>query len=167
MQNSPQKATAAVAIIKSETPVESYLILRRANHPCDPWSGHFSFPGGRREQQDQSLLETCIRETSEEAGIRLEPGMMHVKLQVTPAGRESKSPVWVQPYIFVLPQQPEIHLDTREIQSACWLNSEDFLKSKKHKSVELLPGLFFPAFPLEDYYLWGFTYRLLQSVLNV
>lgn len=163
----PQIATAAVAIIKVLTPEESFLILRRANHPSDPWSGQFSFPGGRKEEKDNSLLKTCIRETVEEVGVILTPEMMETKLPVTPAGRNMKSPVWVQPFIFVLQNQPPVVLNPREVQSVCWLNSENFQKKKYHREVELLPDQLFPAFPLEDYYLWGFTYKLMKSILNM
>ncbi|MCK5516446.1 MAG: NUDIX domain-containing protein, partial [Desulfobulbaceae bacterium] len=108
MRIEPQKATAAVAIIKCLAPKESFLILRRATHPLDPWSGHFSFPGGRKEKKDNSLLETCIRETVEEVGILLSPGTMQKQLPVTPAGRNVQNPIWVQPFIFVLHDKPSI-----------------------------------------------------------
>jgi len=166
MRTPPETATAAVAIIKSLKPQESFLILRRATHPSDPWSGHFSFPGGRKEAEDNSILETCIRETIEEVGVTLTPEMMKTQLPVTPAGRNLKSPVWVQPFIFVLHDQPALTVNAREVQSVYWLNSKEFQNSKNHKEVELLPGQLFPAFPIEDYFLWGFTYKLLRSILT-
>jgi len=162
----PQIATAAVAIIKCLAPQESFLILRRAIHPLDPWSGHFSFPGGRKEKKDNNLLETCIRETVEEVGIRLAPETMETQLPVTPAGRNVQNPIWVQPFIFVLREKPSIQLDPREVQSIYWLNSEDFQNLSRHSKVELLPGRMVPAFPVEDYYLWGFTYKLLKLILR-
>jgi len=163
----PQTATAAVAIIKSLTPHESFLILRRATHPSDPWSGHFSFPGGRKEEKDNDLLQTCIRETAEEVGIILTPEMMQRQLPVTPAGRDVKNPIWVQPFIFVLQNRPCHSINPAEVQSACWLDSEKFMNVKYHKDIELMPDRFFPAFPLDDYYLWGFTYKLLKTILKM
>lgn len=166
MKMPPQTATAAVAIIRSLSPKESFLILRRTAHPQDPWSAHFSFPGGRKDQKDSSLLATCIRETEEEVGIHLAPEMIQAQLPVTPAGRNRKNPIWVQPFIFVVQDQPPIKLNPKEVQSAFWLNSEDFQDKKRHTDVELQPGRICAAFPLEDYYLWGFTYKLLELVLN-
>lgn len=163
----PKTATASVAIIKSIVPQESFLILRRAAHPADPWSGHFSFPGGRIEAEDNSILETCIRETIEEVGVTLTLEMLQTQLPVTPAGRDLKSPVWVQPFIFNLHDRPTLTLNAREVQSVCWLNSKEFQNKKNHREVELLPDQLFPAFPIEDYYLWGFTYKLLKSILNM
>ena len=166
MRMEPQTATAAVAIIKCLAPEESFLILRRATHPLDPWSGHYSFPGGRKEEKDSSLLETCIRETVEEVGILLSPGTMQKQLPVTPAGRNIQDPIWVQPYIFVLHDKPSIEFNTEEVQSIYWLNSEDFQDTRRHREIELQPGRLFPAFPIEDYYLWGFTYKLLKLILD-
>jgi len=161
-----QTATAAVAIIKCLEPKESFLILRRAAHPLDPWSGHFSFPGGRKEKNDNNLLATCIRETREEVGILLCAETMQIKLPVMPAGSNAQKPIWVQPFVFALQNRPSIILNPEEIQSAYWLASEDFQDAKRHREVELQPGRLFTAFPLEDYYLWGFTYKLLHSILN-
>ncbi len=163
----PETATAAVAIIKCLNPIESFLIIRRAAHPLDPWSGHFSFPGGRKEEKDNNLLGTCIRETAEEVGILLLPETMQTQLPVTAAGRNVQNPIWVQPFIFILQDRPSIELNLQEVQSIYWLNSIDFQDKKRHRKVELQPDRLFPAFPLEDYYLWGFTYKLLKLTLNI
>jgi 8-oxo-dGTP diphosphatase len=167
MLMSPQTATAAVAIIKSLAPNESVLVLRRASHPQDPWSGHFSFPGGRSEKKDNNLLSTCIRETREETGIPLDADQLQQRLPLEPAGRNFKSPLWVQPFLFILPKPQPLTLDQREIRSGCWVDIERFQNLELHEQVEMLPGHFFPAYPLEDYYLWGFTYRLLCSILQI
>lgn len=163
----PKTASAAVAIIKSLAPRESFLVLRRAVHPQDPWSGHFSFPGGRKEEEDKDLLDTCIRETREETGISLDVGQLHQSLPIEPAGRDLNSPIWVQPFLFILQDSPPLTLDPREISSGCWVETEKFQNLELHDRVEMLPGSLFPAYPLEDYYLWGFTYRLLSSIIAV
>lgn len=163
----PEPATAAVAIIRSTAGGESYLILRRATHPRDPWSGHYSFPGGRRDLGDHDLLTTCLRETCEETGIVLSAKQLLRELPETPAGHRLHRPLWVQPFLFNLAERPPLRLDTREIQGAVWLDAEDFLDPGRHCRAEMLPGQLFPAFPLQEYYLWGFTYRLLCSILGI
>jgi 8-oxo-dGTP pyrophosphatase MutT (NUDIX family) len=160
-------ASAAVAIIRCSAPSDSYLILRRAAHPGDPWSGHFSFPGGRRDKTDEDLLATCIRETAEETGIMLSVEHLQAQLVLEPAGRLLSQPLLVQPFLFTLPEAPPLRLDSREIQSAVWLDADRFRTEELHQNVELLPGHLFPAYPVEDYYLWGFTYRLLRSILKM
>ncbi len=165
MSSSTNRAAAAVAIIKSLVPQESFLLLRRTTHPEDPWSGHFAFPGGRKEEGDHDLLSTCIRETREETGIHLSPDQLQQRLPLEAAGQLLEHPLWVAPFLFTIPQHPPLILNEKEIASACWLKAIQFQNLKLHKKVEMLPGRLFPAYPLSDYYLWGFTYRLLQALL--
>lgn len=166
MSLSVKTATAAVAIIRSLVPIESFLILRRVVHPEDPWSGHFSFPGGRKDAQDQDLLATCIRETREETGFLLQADQLQRRLPLEPAGQRSQHHLLVQPFLFTIEKRPALTLCPQEIQSACWLSSKLFKNTTLHQNVEMFPGGIFPAYPLEDYYLWGFTYRLLLSILQ-
>jgi len=162
MSSSP---AAAVAIIRVNEPIDSFLLLRRTSNPHDPWSGHFSFPGGRREPEDRHLLATCIRETHEETGIRLTENLLQAELSAAYAGSRIDSRILVQPYLFQLPARPKLDLDPSEIQSYRWLDTSLFQDRALHVEAEVLPDLYFPAFPLDDYYLWGFTYRLLAQVL--
>lgn len=167
MLMSPSTASAAVAIIHCPFPEESYLVLRRAARPQDPWSGHFSFPGGRKEDQDIDLLATCIRETQEETGIILTPDHLQRRLAQEIAGHYVRKPVVVQPFVFSLPTRLPLQLEAEEIQGAVWLHAARFRDPKHHLNVEMLPGRLFPAYPIKDYYLWGFTYRLLRTILNM
>lgn len=167
MLTPPKTASASVAIIRSFAPRETFLVLRRATHPNDPWSGHFSFPGGRKEDKDQDLLATCIRETKEETGILLDAEQLQQRLPLEPAGLNLNIPIWVEPFLFTIENHPPLTLNQQEIQSACWLNARLFQDIELHKRVEMVPGRMFPAYPLEDYYLWGFTYRLLRAILQM
>lgn len=158
-------ATAAVAIIQTYVPERCFLVLRRAAHPDDPWSGHFSFPGGRKDRSDKDIMATCIRETEEETGITLAEEHLEAILPLEPAGRTYNSPIWVQPYLFTLDGQPELLLDRSEIQGGLWLQADRFQDASKHMKQEMVPGKFFNTFPIDDYYLWGFTYRLLHAII--
>ena len=161
------KPKAAVAIIRSLEPNEAILLLRRATSSRDPWSGHFAFPGGRRERQDASIYETCVREVCEETGIVLPPESLEYVLAPSYAGRNVKAPILVQPYLFEFSNRPEVIVEVAEIDSYLWIDTESFREKHRHIETEALPGRFRPAFPLGDYYVWGFTYQLLCSVLQV
>ena len=45
------------------------LMIKRAEHEGDPWSGHIACPGGRMEPGDRDLGVTAVRETLEETGV--------------------------------------------------------------------------------------------------
>jgi 8-oxo-dGTP pyrophosphatase MutT (NUDIX family) len=158
---------AAVAIIRVSYPEDSVLLLRRNRNPSDPWSGHFSFPGGRKDTSDPSLLATCTRETLEETGIVLPHGSIRAELEPRVAGSRVNSLILVAPFLFHLEERPQLILDPREIQSSCWLNIDHFQRPEHHVHAEVLPDRYFPAYPIDDYYLWGFTYGLLQSLLEM
>ena len=159
--------TAAVAIIRTVEPIKSILLLRRAENSNDPWSGHFAFPGGRREKEDETIYDTCVREVLEETGIALQNEALAHVLPSAPAGRNVKAPILVQPYLFQLSSRPAVSVERAEIDSYLWLDIDAFRDKKRHIETEALPGLFRPAFPLGDYYVWGFTYSVLCSVLDV
>jgi 8-oxo-dGTP pyrophosphatase MutT (NUDIX family) len=167
MKNPNIKATAAVAIIRCEQPMTSYLLLRRASHPEDPWSGHFSFPGGRKDPVDSTLLDTCLRETREETGIKLEPDQLIQTLKPEPAGHNFNHLIWVQPFLFSLPKRPSIILDESELADSSWISAEKFATPSSHSKTEMIPGKVFPTYPLHDYYLWGFTYKLLLKIITL
>jgi len=62
---------AAVALIIHDSEDLDALFVRRVANASDPWSGQIAFPRGRFEHQDNSIIDTAIRETREETGIDL------------------------------------------------------------------------------------------------
>jgi len=170
MQNEPCNvdcAEAAVSIIRCSTPVDSILLLRRRLAAEDPWSGHFAFPGGRRDADDSSIFQTCLRETREETGIVLDDSSLSRQLPIAAAGRNVIAPVQVQPYLFTLKQRPRVTVEISEIDTYLWLDIEKFIDKNRHVIKEVLADRLFPVYPLDDYFIWGFTYGLLCSILEV
>ena len=51
---------------------EPHVILTRRSRQVRHHQGEISFPGGRQEPDDQSLIATALRETWEEVGVRPE-----------------------------------------------------------------------------------------------
>jgi 8-oxo-dGTP pyrophosphatase MutT (NUDIX family) len=160
---------AAVALVRIASADPEILILRRAHHPQDPWSGHFALPGGRRDPTDADALATCRRETLEECGIHLDETQWKSALEITQAGNAIARPMRVQPHLFELPERPAIVLDTREIASYHWV-PESYLRDKVNHAFRAclpeLPERLFPGIPVSDGVIWGFTYRVLEKALG-
>jgi 8-oxo-dGTP pyrophosphatase MutT (NUDIX family) len=161
-------ALAAVALIRVAGTDPEYLLLRRAANPKDPWSGHFALPGGRREPGDRDLLETCIRETLEECGVRLETGHLVRALPLAVAGGHMGRPMGVAPFLFEVPSKPELLLDPREIAESHWL-PQSYLRDPANRllaaMVASLPDRTFPCIRVSGSAgaIWGFTYGVLET----
>lgn len=69
----PQAREAAVLVLLYPQDDDWYIILTRRHDRLRGHSGQISFPGGRRDPEDQSFAETALRETCEELGICDQP----------------------------------------------------------------------------------------------
>lgn len=156
--------SAAVAILHATAPEPSVLLMRRAQRLGDPWSGHWSFPGGRYEPSDSDLLQTALRELREECGITLEREHLSERLADDWAGRVIGSSVMVATFVFDIPEQVATTLDESEAAEAVWMPMSSLRDLSQHR-VRVIPGIpaerQFPAFDLGGTPVWGFTYRVL------
>ena len=73
---------AAVLGILSEEKEGISVLLTQRTDTVEEHRGQISFPGGMRDPDDQSLVETALRETEEEVGIP--PSDLHVITALPP-----------------------------------------------------------------------------------
>jgi len=161
------EAEAAVAILHARGTEESVLLIRRAERQGDPWSGHWSFPGGRRGPGDRDLLDTALRELAEECSIELGPERLQCALPHAKAGQR----MLVAPFLFQVECELPAVLDPREAVAARWVPLRE-LKDPARHSIRCVPGqppeIGYPAVDLNDRVpLWGFTYRVLGGWLDL
>ncbi|MCX8170739.1 MAG: CoA pyrophosphatase [Candidatus Bathyarchaeota archaeon] len=156
------EANAAVSIILKVFNLDLYLlIVKRVESPRDPWSAHFSLPGGKRESKDRSLLDTVVRETMEEVGINLGESIL---LGVAETERSQSYPnVIVLPFVFLLKNESVIKLNEHELERYDWVSVSALLDNEKTIKVG---SEMHPAFIVGDIVIWGLTYRILKKVLQ-
>src|SRR5476649_255039 len=169
---------AAVAIVRTRGPAESVLLIRSTEREDDPWSGHWSFPGGRRDPEDPDLLHTALRELEEECGIRLARERMERALPHTLARRETGTYVLVAPFLFGVDSELPTVLEPMEAAAALWVPLRDLRDPARH-TLRAVPGrppeMLFPAIELKGKLptelmatpLLGFTYRLIMDWLGI
>src|SRR5258708_29910868 len=68
----PHQAEAAVALVLAGAAELALCVIRRAEHPGDPWSGHLALPGGRADPADPHPRAVAERETMAEVGLALD-----------------------------------------------------------------------------------------------
>lgn len=142
------------------------LAMQRSTHPQDPWSGHWSFPGGKIEAGESSL-EAVFREVEEEVGLRLQASDLVSSRGVHLAGKAVGSPLAVEVFHFQIQTLPKLTLDPNEVQRTRWLSKSEFTQRQLHQEFSPLskkPDQIFPCFPMNDTPLWGFSYQILDSL---
>ena len=157
---------AAVAVVLVPGP-DAVLLIRRAEHAGDPWSGHMALPGGRSEPGDPDLLATAIRETAEEVGLALRPEHLIGTLDDVAPRTPVLPPIAVRPFIFSLPDPPALRPNP-EVASVRWVYLDHLLHPETYHSARLeirRESREFPAYRLDDGVVWGMTERILSNLL--
>jgi 8-oxo-dGTP diphosphatase len=161
---------AAVAIVHAHGAEESVLLIRRSERESDPWSGHWSFPGGRCEPGDEDLAHTALRELEEECGIHLDREHLEAALPPLSAGRRMRHVLTVAPFLFRADSELPTVVDPEEVAEAVWVPLSLLRDPARHRlrSVPRLPPeMAFPAIELNGVPLWGFTYRVITHWLGL
>jgi 8-oxo-dGTP pyrophosphatase MutT (NUDIX family) len=165
----PARRQAAVAIILAPGP-DRLLLIRRAEHPLDPWSGQMGLPGGRREPSDADLLATALRETWEELGLDLSGAPLAGTLDDLAPTTPVLPPIIVRPHVFLLPEAPATFALSGEVRYARWAELEEFSRpevyrpySFEHRGIQTTR----PGFHLGDDVVWGMTERILTPLLRL
>ena len=159
-----------MAIVHARGEEESVLLIRRSERENDPWSGHWSFPGGRCEPDDPDLTHTALRELEEECGIRLERDRLEAALPPLSAGRRLRHPLTVAPFLFRADARLPLVLDAEEVAEAVWVPLSLLRDPARHRLSavpRLPPEMAFPAIELNGVPLWGFTYRVITDWLRL
>jgi 8-oxo-dGTP pyrophosphatase MutT (NUDIX family) len=146
------------------------LLIRRATHTGDPWSGDMAFPGGRRDPEDPSLLHTAMRETHEEVALPLaQRGSLLGSLSVVAPRSRHLPPLTILPLVFTVPHGTQAHRAApEEVDEVLWVPLRHF-RSPEARTQHTLPhmeGLTFPAFNVGERVVWGLTHRVLTDLLD-
>jgi len=165
----PVAARAAVALILREGGEGlDILLIRRADHPQDPWSGQMAFPGGRAEPGDQDLEYTAIRETVEEIGVDLAVSAecLGTLDEVRAMARMRPVSLTILPFVFRLtgPVEPA---PGSEVRSVHWMPLDVLLAAERRSVMDYAQEgatLQFPCLRVEDVVIWGLTYRMLVGL---
>ncbi|MCU0242742.1 MAG: CoA pyrophosphatase [Vicinamibacteria bacterium] len=159
-------AWAAVALILREYRERiELLFIERAEHPRDPWSGHMAFPGGRREERDDSLEHTARRETHEEIGLDLaRSGRCIGRLPDLRVLRRRE--LNIAPFAYRLIADVDLALSD-EVRAVHWIDTALLLEPATHAMIRdpdpLSPGEW-PCLRIEGKIIWGLTLAMWQSL---
>lgn len=170
-EGAPSQAAVAVTLRESREGPE-VLLIRRAESPRDPWSGHMAFPGGRRDPGDPNLQKTAERETLEELGLRLERyGRLAGQLDdIDAVARGRNLGMIVRPHVYALNEAPELKPKPDEVAEAIWAPLAPMMEGKLDTVRPYRMGgreIDLPAYDLDGRLVWGLTYHMLQTLFSI
>lgn len=173
-----QKRRSAVAVVadKDELQDASLLLIRRAEHERDPWSGHMAFPGGRQEHFDRNGIATARREMREEVGFDIEEfeARGHARVigrlsDFSTRRRAIPIDMIVSPYVFETKQRPVL-VTNYEVDDALWIPLAYFAEPANRSSLEFdfngkhwnMPCVRYS----EAHVVWGMTLKIIDELLG-
>jgi 8-oxo-dGTP pyrophosphatase MutT (NUDIX family) len=103
---------AGVLLPLFETAGEVHLLFTQRTLHLKDHQGQISFPGGVRDPGDPNLLDTALRETEEEIGLK--PQEVEILGELNP--RATVTGYWIQPYVGRIPYPYEFRLNRHEVK---------------------------------------------------
>lgn len=158
-------AEAGVLMAVTDDESDPHLILtKRADH-LTSHPGEVAFPGGKRDDDDSSIVHTALRESFEE--IMLPPDQVDV---VGPMPISvSKMGLKVVPIIGIIPHHIELVASEDEIASIFRVPLRYFLDSPVEQYTEReFQGTRYrvPCYHYDGYVIWGLTAYFITDCFN-
>jgi 8-oxo-dGTP pyrophosphatase MutT (NUDIX family) len=127
-------------------------------------AGEISFPGGRRDHAEESLMTTALREAEEE--IALDPSDVEVIGALPPIGTFVTN-YKVHPFVGVIGDELDLRPNPAEVESILHLHLEALREGYGMRRL-VRRGVPFrtPTFEVERHLIWGATARILEELLN-
>lgn len=168
----PGRIWAAIAMIMrlSDAGEPEMLMIKRAEYPGDPWSGHVAVPGGRRDPGDANLAATAIRETREETGVDLSAvGRALGTLDDVAPRTPYLPPISIRPFIFAAAGALDV-TPSSEVAKWFWVPLSAIRDEAAWSvSTVLMRGM--PSqertFTFGEHVVWGLTERVLRRLTEV
>ncbi len=143
---------------------EAHLLLIKRSQELRHHKGEISFPGGVKDGHDNSLLDTCLRETEEEVGIRSE--------DITIIGRldevNTTTGFLVSPFLGLIPHPYPFQLNSGEVEHLITVPIAKFADTSCQYEFyyfngrRLIPLI---AYRIDNQIIWGATARVIEKLV--
>lgn len=157
------EAGVLVPVTEDRDNPEIVFTLRSSN--LSTHRGQVSFPGGRRDLEDESLAHTALRETHEEIG--LPPDKVEL---IGPLSQVmSLHQILVTPYVGVIPVDHPLTANPAEIESIFRVPVSFFLEDQRERTdaLSFMNNTFYvPCYRWDRFQIWGLSAVVLVDFLN-
>ena len=163
---------AAVCIIVCQHPElgPALLMIQRAIHESDPWSGQMAFPGGKHDTDDTHITATALRELYEELQIDAANLTRFGRLSDILARpyKPMRKPMVVTPLLFeatVVDLRPQ---PNKEVADVLWVPFSLFSAANRQNMSWNKNGLplNLPCYYYQDKKIWGLSLMMIDELLR-
>jgi 8-oxo-dGTP pyrophosphatase MutT (NUDIX family) len=154
---------AAVLVPLVERPSGLHVLLTQRTEHLYDHAGQVSFPGGRAESGDASLVETALRETREEIGLAED----HIEVVGYLDDYETITGFRVTPVVSFVTGGFTLALDTFEVAEAFEVPLSYILDPANHQTRSHTRGATerrYYVIEYENRYIWGATAGMLMNL---
>lgn len=157
---------SAVLVLLLERDGEDCILFTKRSDKVDCHKGEISFPGGRLDPSDASLLEAALREGAEEIGLAPQDVTILGRLDDT---QTVSTGFIVTPYVGRIPYPYSFQINQDEIAELIFVPvrvlAKDFAANDSGGGGEEGQGS--PRFQYKDHVIWGATARILRQFLDI
>jgi 8-oxo-dGTP pyrophosphatase MutT (NUDIX family) len=158
------RTEAAVLVAMFGWPQEPGLVLTERRHDLRRHPGEISFPGGRRDDPGETLLETALREAEEEIG--LDPGAVEIVGALPPISTFVTS-FKVYPFVGLIDSALEFVASPVEVEAVLAFTLEELRGGHEMKRlVRRGVPIRTPTYTVAGHLVWGATARILEELLR-
>ncbi|QXP62525.1 CoA pyrophosphatase [Polaribacter sp. HaHaR_3_91] len=161
--NNPRKAAVLALFypnLKNET---CFLLTQRASYK-GIHSAQISFPGGKKDIEDENLEKTALRETFEEVGVT--EASIEIIRELTDV-YIPPSNFLATPFLGYANQQPNFNLNY-EVEQTIEVLLRDLLSETNLTAIKMntsyMEDVEVPCFKLDSYIVWGATAMMLSEI---
>jgi len=165
---------------------EYHLIFQVRSDKIATQPGEISFPGGGREPGDKNIIETAIRETQEEFGLKREQinVLAHLDTLITPYN------IVLRPFVAEILAHDKIVPNEAEVKEVFTVPLKYFIENEPEEyfiniKAEIDPDTTFPThwvstnynwrvgkysvtfYQYENRIIWGFTAKIIENLVKI
>ena len=162
------RASVLVSFLKIDGKI-NILLTNRSAH-LEDHAGQVSFPGGRIDSMDASPVDTAIRESYEEVGVKPKNISILGSLDAYQTGTGFR----IMPILAIINDQTEFQVNEEEVESIFFLPLNFLMDSSNHtreiKSFKQGDSSYeydFNVIQYKDHYIWGATAGMLINLYEV
>ncbi|MBF0421462.1 MAG: CoA pyrophosphatase [Magnetococcales bacterium] len=137
---------------ESEYRDNGHILFIRRSETVRHHKGQIAFPGGRWDHDDATLLQTALRETTEELGPQARPLQI---LGALPSVQTNATGFIIHPFVGLMPEAIHVQPEPREVAGVITVPLDFFLRQPGNPD----------SYHFGPHIIWGATARILNRFM--